>query len=82
MIKWNHKQFKDIQESELQKNIKNIHKFEARKRMLKSRPDESYTLIKDKWKSTLTNHLLDKFWESDIFTDEITNKSFEFSNES
>ena len=49
--------------------------------MLKSRPDESDTLIKDNRKSTLTNHQLAKCYESDIFSDEIIDESFEFSDE-
>ena len=44
---------KDSQESELQKDS-NIHKFEVRKRTLKSRPDDDI-LIKQNRRSTLTD---------------------------
>ena len=53
-----------------------------RKRMLKSRQDESDTLIKDNKRSILTNHHIEKSCESNIFTDEITNEASEFSNKS
>ena len=72
---------KNSQESELQKDS-NIHKFEMRKRMLKSRSDDVDILIKQNRKSTLTDLQLEKWCESDIFTDEITDESSEFSIES
>ena len=45
---------KNSQESELQKDS-NIHKFEMRKRMFKSRSDDADILIKQNRKSTLTD---------------------------
>ena len=72
---------KNSQENELQKDS-NIHKFEMRKRMLKSRSDDADILIKQNRKSTLTDLQLEKWCESDIFTDEITDESSEFSIES
>ena len=59
---------------------KYTQKFEARKRMFKSTPDESNILIKNNRRSTLTNYQLEFFCESDIFTDEITDESSELSN--
>ena len=50
---------KNSQESELQKDS-NIHKFEMRKRMLKSRSDDADILIKQNRKSTLTDLQLEK----------------------
>ena len=70
---------KDSQESELQNDL-NIHKFNVRKRMLKSRPND--VLIKQNRSSTLTDLQQEKWYESDIFTDEITDESSEFSIES
>ena len=72
---------KDSQESELQKDS-NIHKFEVRKRMLKTRSDDADILIKQNRISTLTDLQLEKWCESDIFTDETTDESSEFSIES
>ena len=46
-----------------------------RKRMPKSRPDKSDTLIKNNRRSTLTNHQLEKCCESYILTNKITNES-------
>ena len=45
---------KDNHESELQKDS-NIHKFNVKKRMLKSRPDGTDILIKQNRRSTLTD---------------------------
>ena len=39
-----------------------------RKRILKSKPNKSDTLIKNNRRSTLTNHQLERCCESDIFT--------------
>ena len=72
---------KDSQESELQKDS-NIHKFEMRKRMLKFWSDDADILIKQNRKSTLTDLQLEKWCDSDFFTDEITDESSEFSIES
>ena len=72
---------KHSQESELQRNW-NLHKFEVRKKMLKSRSDDADILIKQNKKSTLTDLQLEKWCEIDIFKDEITNESSEFSIES
>ena len=60
----------------------NLKTLEIRKRMLKSRSNDRDTLIKSNRKSTLTNQQLEKCWEDDIFTDEITDKSSEYSYES
>ena len=60
----------------------NLETLEIRKRMLKSRSNDRDTLIKSNRKSTLTNQQLEKWWEDDIFTDEITDKSSEYSYES
>ena len=60
----------------------NLKTLEIRKRMLKSRSNDRDTLIKSNRKSTLTNQKLEKCWEDDIFTDEITDKSSEYSYES
>ena len=64
------------------RRIKNIRKFEVRKRTLKSRPDESDTLNKNNRRSTLTNHQLEKCCVSASFTVGINNKSSKFFNES
>ena len=50
--------------------------------MLKSRSDGADILIKQNRKSTLTDLQLEKWCESDIFTDEIIDESSEFSIES
>ena len=71
---------KDSQESDLQKDS-NIHKFEVRKKMPKSWSDADI-LIKQSRKSILTALQLEKWCESDIFTDEITDEYSEFSIES
>ena len=50
-------------------------------RTLKSRPDESDTLIKNNRRSTLINHQLEKCYERYLM-DEITDEFSKFSNES
>ena len=50
--------------------------------MLKSRSDDADILIKQNRKSILTDLQLEKWCESDIFTDKITDESSEFSIES
>ena len=50
--------------------------------MLKPRSDDTDILIKQNRKSTLTDLQLEKLCKSDIFADEITNESSEFSIES
>ena len=50
--------------------------------MLKSFSDDSHKLIKVNRRSTLTDNQLEDCFGSDIFTDEITNESSEYSGES
>ena len=50
--------------------------------MLNSRPNENNALIKNNIRSIPTNHQLKNSCKSDIFTDDITDESFEFFNES
>ena len=50
--------------------------------MIKSRSNDADILIKQNRKSTLTDLQLEKWCESDIFTDEITDESSELSIES
>ena len=53
-----------------------------RKRMLKSRLDESDTLFKNNKRSTLINHQLKFFVIAILLKNKITDESSEFSNES
>ena len=62
--------------------IENLSKFQIRKRMLKSISEDSHKLIKVNRRSTLTDNQLENCFGSDIFTDEITDESSEYSGES
>ena len=62
--------------------IENLDKFQIRKRMLKSISEDSHKLIKVNRRSTLTDNQLENCFGSDIFTDEITDESSEYSGES
>ena len=50
--------------------------------MLKSISEDSQKLTKINRRSTLTYKQLETCFDCDIFTDEITNESFEYSDES
>ena len=62
--------------------IENLSKFQIRKRMLKSISEDSHKLIKVSRRSTLTDNQLEDCFGSDIFTDEVTDESSEYSGES
>ena len=59
-----------------------MNKFQIRKRKLKSISEDSHKLIKVNRISTLTDNQLENCFENDIFTDENTNESSEYSDES
>ena len=59
-----------------------MSKFKIRKKMLKSISENSNKLIKVSKRSTLTDKQFENCFGSDIFTDEITDESYEYSNES
>ena len=59
-----------------------MSKFKIRKRMLKSISEDNHKLIKVSRRSTLTDKQFENSFGSDIFTDEITDESSEYSDES